>query len=111
MAAGLPSIHPLFYPTSNCLGYDDMSGSLQDHRLEDDEPLRGSLSVPHPSQISTQCLYEASPDLPDRRVIAPLWHDHEVTPPRLPCRIVTNSAVKVCARVGVDSVSIDLPET
>ena len=88
-----------------------MSGLLQDHRLEDDEPLRVSLSVLHPLQLSPQCLHEVSPNLPTRRVISPRWRDLAVTPPRLSRRVVTNSAVEVYARVGVDPFSKDLPET
>ena len=109
--AGLTSGQPLSYPPSDGMGCGDMSGSFQDHNLEDDEPLRVPLSVLDPSQLSPQCLHEASPNLPAWRVIVPRWRDHEVMPPRLPCRVIANSASEVCARVDVDPVSIDLPET
>ena len=88
-----------------------MSGSLQDHHLEDDEPLQVPLSILHPAHLSPQCLHEASPDLPARRVISPRRHDPNIKPLRLPCRVVADYAVEVCDRVGVDPVSVDLPET
>ena len=86
-------------------------GLLQDHCLEDDEPLQVPPSVPHPEQLSPQRLNESSPDFPAWHVIAPRWHDRKVTPPRLPHLVVADAAVEVCARVGVDPVSVDLSET
>ena len=88
-----------------------MPGLFQDHCLEDDELLRVPLSVPHPSQISHQFLQEASPSLPACRIIAPQWHDREVTPPPLPLCVVPDSAIKVCARDDMNPFSVDLPET
>ena len=46
------SVQPLPYPPSDGVGCGDMSGLLQDHRLEDDEPLQVPLSVLHPAQLS-----------------------------------------------------------
>ena len=111
VAAGLPRVQLLFYQLSDCLGCGDMSSSLQDHCLEDDGPLRFPLSAPHPTQHSLQCLHEVSPNLPAWRVIAPWWHDHKVASPRLSRCVVTDSALKMCVRFGVDPVSVDLPET
>ena len=52
------------------LGCGDMTGSLQDYRLEEDEPLRVSPSVPHPLHLLPQRPNEPSPDSPTWRVIA-----------------------------------------
>ena len=79
--------------------------------MEDNETLRVPLYVPYPAQLSPQCLHEESPNLPAWGAIAPQWHEPEVTPPHLPRRIFDNAAVEVCARVGVDPVSVDLPYT
>ena len=111
MTAAPPSVQPQSYPPSDGVRCSDISSLFQDHRLEDNELLRVPLFVPHPAQLSPQCLHKLSPDFPARCVIAPQWHDREVKPPRLPHRVVANAAVKVCARVGVDPVSVELPET
>ena len=79
--------------------------------MEDNEPLQVPLPVLHPTQLYPQILHESSPDFTDRGVIVPRWHDREVTPPCLPHHVVTNAAIKVCARVGVEPVSVDLPDT
>ena len=47
----LPSVQSLPYLPSDDVGYGDMSGLLQDHILEDDEPLRVPLYVPHPDKL------------------------------------------------------------
>ena len=47
-------VQPLFGEPADYLGYGDMTGSLQDHLMKDDEPLRVLLSVPHPLQLLPQ---------------------------------------------------------
>ena len=111
MMAGLPSVQPFFYPPSDAVGCGDVSDSLHDHHLEDNEPLQVPLSVPHPVQLSPQRLNESSPNFPAWHVIAPRWHDRKVTPPLLPRRVIPDAASEVCARVDVDPVSVDHPDT
>ena len=84
MLAFPPGVLPFCDPTSDRMECGDVAGSLQDHRLEDDESLRVSLPVPHPLHLQPQRSDELSADLPTRRIIAPRWHDRKVTPPRLP---------------------------
>ena len=79
-----------------------MSGSLQDRPLKDDEPLRVPQSVPHPPQLF--------PERPDEAPTASRWHDCKVMPPRLQRRVISDAAVKVGVRVGVNPVSVDLPK-
>ena len=106
-----PGVQPLFDAPMDRLGCGDMAVSLKDDRLKDDEPLRVPPSVPHPLQLLPQCPDEPTPDFPTRRVIAPRWHDCEVAPPRVPRRFVADASVQVRARIGMNPVSIDLPET
>ena len=106
--AVLPSVQALHCPPSDSMGYGDMLVSLQYHLLEDDEPLRVPLSVPHPPHLSPKRLNETSPNFPARRVITPIWHDHEVTPPILPRRVVADAAFYMGARVTVNPFSVDL---
>ena len=82
-----------------------MSGSLQDHRLKDDEPLQVTQYVFHQSHN------KVSPNLPTWHIVAPGGHDHEVTPPPRTSLIFTNASMKESARVGVKSVPIDLLES
>ena len=48
-----------------------MSGSLQDHRLKDDETLQVPQYVPHPLELRPQRTNEPPPDSPTWRAIAP----------------------------------------
>ena len=66
MAPCLPGIQPLLNPPTYCLGYSDVTGLLQDHRLKDDELLQVPLSFLH-----HQGHHEASPNLPAWRAVAP----------------------------------------
>ena len=98
MLAGLPGLQPFLYPAPDCMGCIDVVGSLHDHRLEDNEPLRVPPTVPHPLHLGAKHPDEPAADLPTRRVIAPRWHDCKVMPPRLPCRVVSDAAVDMRAR-------------
>ena len=60
-----------------------MSGPLQYHRLEDDEPLRVPPSVTHRMQFFIQGTDKVSPYLPTWHVVATEWHDREVPSPTL----------------------------
>ena len=111
MLAAPPGIQRLFDPAHDRTGCGDVAGSWQDHRLEDDEPLLVPPPVPHPLPLGAEHPDKPATDLPTWRVIAPRWHDHKVTPPRLPRRVVSYAAVKMRARVPVNPVPIDLPET
>ena len=71
MAPCLPGVHSLLNPPSDYLGCGYMIGSLQNHRLKDNEPLQVPQYVPHPVQIFHQGHHEASPKLPAWNVIAP----------------------------------------
>ena len=97
MLAFPPGVQPFFYATSGCLGCGDMTGSLQDHLLEDDEPIRAPPSVRHPVHLLPQRHDKPSTDFPTRRIIAPRWHDREVTPPCLPRRVVADISVEMRA--------------
>ena len=66
-----PGVQPLFDAPADRLGYGDMTGSLQDHRLNVDEPLQVPPSLPHPLQIPPQRPDEPTPDFTTWRVIAP----------------------------------------
>ena len=88
-----------------------MTGLSQDHRLEDDELLQVPPSIPHPLHLLPKRPDELSSDFPTPRVIAPRWHAHEVTLPRLPCRVVSDAAVQVRAVIFVYAFSVDLLET
>ena len=66
-----PGVQPLFDAPADRLGYGDMTGSLQDHRLNVDEPLQVPPSLPHPLQILPQRPDEPTPDFTTWRVIAP----------------------------------------
>ena len=111
MLAFPPGIQPFFYSMSDRLGFGNMTGSLQDHCLEDDEPLRVPPSIPHPLHLLPQRPEKPSPDFLTWHVIAPRWHDREVTPPRLPRRVVADASVQVRAGICVNPVSVDLLET
>ena len=109
MLALPPVVEPFCDPTSDCMGCGDVAGSLQDHHLEDDEPIWVPPPVPHPLHLHPQRPDEPSADLPTRRIIAPQWHDRKVTPTRLPRQVVFDAAVEVCARVPMNPVPVDLP--
>ena len=94
MFAVLPSVQALLYPPSYGVVCSDMTVSLQYHCLEDDEPLQNLLYIPHSLQLSPDRPDETSPDLLNRRVIAPQWHDRKVTPPCLSRRVVTDATSK-----------------
>ena len=106
-----PGVQPLSNAPTDGLGCSDMSGLLHDHRLKDDKPLRFPQSVPHPLELHPQRPNEPAPNSPTWRVIAPRWHGRKVTPPLLPRRVVTDASVQMCAWIGMNPVSIDLPET
>ena len=66
----------LLYTLTDGLGCGDMTGSLQDHCLKDDEQLGVPQSVPHPLELRPHHPDKPAPESPTRRVIAPRWHDH-----------------------------------
>ena len=111
MLAAPPGLQPFLYLAPDRMGCGDMAGSLQDHCLKDDEPLRVPPTIPHPLQLSAEQPDELASDLPTWRVIAPRWNDRKVTPPRLPSLVVSDAAVKMRAQVPVNPVPVDLPET
>ena len=107
----LPRIQALFYPSLYIPGCCDMAGPLERHCLKDNEMLRAPTPVKHPPQLPRQDVDIPPPYLPARRFVALLWHDREVTLPPLPRPVFCNPSVQICARVPVDPVSVDLPET
>ena len=111
MLAGPPGIQPLLDPAPDRMRCSDLAVLLQDHCLEYDEPLRFPLPVPHPLHLGAEHPDKPAANLPTRRAIAPRWHDRKVTPPHLPRRVVSNSAVEMRARVPVNPVPVDLLET
>ena len=88
-----------------------MAGSLERHRLKDDEALQVPPPVKHPPQIPYQDVEKTSPHLPAWRLVATRWRDREVTSPSMPRLIFCDPAVQMCARVPVNPVPVDLPET
>ena len=106
-----PGVQPLFDAPTDRLGCGDTMGSLQDHRLKDDEPLRVPPSFPHPLQLLPQRPDKPTPDFTTWRVIAPRWHDRKVMPPRLPRRVVADASVQMRASIGMNPLSVDLPDT
>ena len=111
MLANPPGLQPFLYLAPERMGCGDVASSLQDYRLEDDEPLRVPPTVPHPLQLGAEHPDEPAADLPTWRVIAPRWHDRKVTPPRLPHQVVSDAAVEIHAPVSVNPVPVDLSET
>ena len=107
----LLSVQALLDPTAYVPVFCDVAGPLERHRLKDDETLRVPPPVVHPPQLLHQGVYVSLPHLPARRFIAPQWHDREVTPPPLPLPVIRYPTVQMSARVPVDPVSADLPET
>ena len=110
VSPGFPGVNPLLNPPPDRVGCGDMSGSLQYHRLEDDEPLRVSLSVLHPTQLVVQGPGEATPDLPTQHVVAAGGNDREVMTPTLPQPVVRDALVMVITCVCVYPVPVDLLE-
>ena len=109
--AGHPGIQPILNPAPERIRCSDVAGSLQDHRLEDDETLQVPPPVPHPLHLGAEHPGEPAADLPTWRIIAPQWHDRKVTPSGFPHRVVSDAAVKMRAWVPVNPVPVDLPET
>ena len=67
-------------------------------------------SLPHPPQLFPKHPDKMPAYFPARHVIAPQWHDRKFRPPRLPQRVISDAAIQVGARVGMNPVSVDLPE-
>ena len=107
----LPSVQALLDPLAYVLRCRDMAGPLERHRLKDYETLRVTPPVAHPPQILHQGVYVSPPHLPARRFVASQWNDREVTPPPLALPFIRYPAVQMGARVPMDPVSVDLPET
>ena len=107
MVPCLPGVHPLFDPPTDCLGCGDMTGTFQDYRLKDNEPLRFSQSVLYPDQLFHQGHHEVFPNLPDWRVVALWGNDRKVTPPPLPKLNVPDDTMKVSARVGTNPFPVE----
>ena len=105
---GLPGVEPLIDQPPYCVGCGDMSGSLQYHHLEYDEPLRVPPSVPHPTHLVSQSPYKAAPYLTSWHIIEAGGHDREVMPPPLPHTIVRDAPVEVITSIGVYLVPVYL---
>ena len=71
MLAFTPGIEPFHDMTSDRMGCGDVAGSLQDHRLEEDEPLLVPPPVLHSLHLHPKRPDEPPADLPTGRVIAP----------------------------------------
>ena len=78
MFAGPPGLQPFLYPASDRMRWRDVAGSLYDHHLEDDEPLRVPPTVSHPLQLGAEHPDEPAADLHTRGVIAPRWYKRKV---------------------------------
>ena len=63
-----PDVEPFHDPTSDHMGCGDVAGLLQDHPLEDNEPLRVPPSIPHPLNLQPQRPDEPSAELPTQRI-------------------------------------------
>ena len=107
----LPSVQALLDPSAYVLGCRDMAGPLECHRMKGNETLRVPPPVAHPPQLLYQGVYVSPPHLPARRFVASRWHDREVKPPPLTLPVICDLAVQMGARVPVEPVSVELPET
>ena len=80
----LPRIKTFLNAPSDVPGCRDMAGSLERHRLKDDELLRVPAPVTDPPKFEGQCIDIPPPHLPTGSIVLAWWHDRKVTPPPLP---------------------------
>ena len=85
-----------------------MSGALEGHRLEDDEPLRVPAALPDSRKFRGQRLDKAAPDPPARLVVPPSGHHCERSPSGLLFLVGLDLPTEVRSIVGVHQVSLDL---
>ena len=97
-------------PSPDLTGLSDVSGTLEGHRLEDNEPLRVPAVLSESCKFRGQHLEEAAPDSPVQRVISPRGNDHQVSPESLPCLVILATPTEVRYIVEVYPVPVYLSD-
>ena len=91
-------------------GLGDVLGALEGRFLEDNEPLRVPEALPDSCEFYSQCLEEAAPNSPARRIIPPRGHDRQGSQKFIPRLVFLDPPTEVCSIVGVHPVPIHLPD-
>ena len=103
-----PGVYYLADPSSDLTGIGDVSGTLEGHCLEDDEPLRFPAVLKDSPEFYGQRLDEAAPDSLARCVIPQCGHHCQVSPSGLPHLVSLEPPTEVCYIVGLHPVPIYL---
>ena len=99
-------IDPLLYLT----GLVDVSGALEGHRLEDDEPICFPAALSESSEFLGQSLDKAAHDSPAWKVIPPRGHHLQFSPESMPRLVVFDLLPQVRSIIGLHPVPIYLPD-
>ena len=85
-----------------------MPGVLQDHQLEDNEPLCILVVLPKLCQFCGQCVHKSASNSATLHVITPCGHDRQRFPSRIPVVVGSHPPTEVQSIVGVYPISINL---
>ena len=103
-----PGIQSPIDPSSDLTGLGDVSGALESHCLENNEPLHVPAALPDSCELHGQRLDEAAPDSPAWCTIHPREHERQGPIAGLPCLVIFDTPTEVSSIVGVHPVPIYL---